>query len=67
VDETVRRALDGARAGSVVLFHDRMPNSVAAVPAVVDGLRTRGLCPGVIRPSATFNPRLGGFAEVAPG
>jgi peptidoglycan/xylan/chitin deacetylase (PgdA/CDA1 family) len=67
VDETVRRALDGARAGSVVLFHDRMPNTVTAAPAVIDGLRTRGLCPGVIRPSATFNPRLGGYAEVAPG
>ena len=66
VAETVRRSLDPMRAGSVVLFHDRMVNSVDAVPAVVDGMRRRGLCPGIVRPAWVWNPTIGGYAVVAP-
>jgi endo-1,4-beta-xylanase len=51
LDEIVAATLDGAGPGRVVLFHDRVANSVAAVPIIVDGLRQRGLCPGVVRPS----------------
>jgi peptidoglycan/xylan/chitin deacetylase (PgdA/CDA1 family) len=53
VDEIVRTTVEGARPGRVVLFHDRMPNTTAALPAIVDGLRHRGLCPGVVRPRGT--------------
>jgi peptidoglycan/xylan/chitin deacetylase (PgdA/CDA1 family) len=41
------------RAGSVVILHDagRIPNTVAAVPAIAAGLRARGLCAGRLVPS----------------
>lgn len=37
-----RRVLDEARRGSIVLMHDIHPTTVAAAPAVVDGLVERG-------------------------
>ena len=49
-DEIVRRALDGMRAGSILLLHDgdgydadgdRM-QTAAALPGIIDGLRGRG-------------------------
>jgi endo-1,4-beta-xylanase len=41
------------RAGGVVILHDagRIPNTVAAVPAIAAGLRARGLCAGRLVPS----------------
>jgi peptidoglycan/xylan/chitin deacetylase (PgdA/CDA1 family) len=41
------------RAGGVVILHDagRIPNTVAAVPAIAAGLRARGLCAGQLVPS----------------
>jgi peptidoglycan/xylan/chitin deacetylase (PgdA/CDA1 family) len=66
VEETVRRVLDPLRAGSIVLFHDRMVNSTAAVPAIVDGMRKRGVCPGLLAPSSVLNPTTASFATVIP-
>ncbi|MQY08392.1 polysaccharide deacetylase family protein [Actinomadura macrotermitis] len=37
-----RRILDQARPGSILLVHDIHPTSVAAVPAIIDGLRRKG-------------------------
>lgn len=42
VDETTRRALAGARSGSIVLMHDIHPTTVQAVPGIVRALRDEG-------------------------
>jgi peptidoglycan/xylan/chitin deacetylase (PgdA/CDA1 family) len=34
--------------GQVILMHDGYPNTVAAVPQIVAGLKSRGLCAGMI-------------------
>jgi peptidoglycan/xylan/chitin deacetylase (PgdA/CDA1 family) len=41
----VRRALR-VRPGGIILLHDGVEATIAAVPAIVAGLRRRGLCPG---------------------
>jgi peptidoglycan/xylan/chitin deacetylase (PgdA/CDA1 family) len=41
-------AVDG---GGIILLHDGWPNTAAAVPAIVNDLRARGLCPGKIVPT----------------
>ena len=40
--ETRRRAVEGARPGSVVLMHDIHASTVDAVPGIVDDLRAQG-------------------------
>lgn len=40
--ETRRRAVEGARPGSVVLMHDIHPTTVDAVPGIIDDLRAQG-------------------------
>jgi peptidoglycan/xylan/chitin deacetylase (PgdA/CDA1 family) len=42
VDVVVERAVSGATRGSVILMHDTHEDTIAAVPGIVDGLRTRG-------------------------
>jgi peptidoglycan/xylan/chitin deacetylase (PgdA/CDA1 family) len=45
-DEIVRRAVDGARPGAVILLHDGGPDmsqTVAALPRIIEGMRSRGL------------------------
>lgn len=44
-----RDALAGARPGAVILLHDIHPTTVAAVPAILEGLRARGLTPATLR------------------
>ena len=41
------------RAGGVVIMHDsgRLPNTIAAIPAIAAGLHARGLCAGPLVPS----------------
>jgi peptidoglycan/xylan/chitin deacetylase (PgdA/CDA1 family) len=42
----VREALKGAQSGAVILLHDSGPDmsqTVAALPAIIDGIRSRGL------------------------
>jgi peptidoglycan/xylan/chitin deacetylase (PgdA/CDA1 family) len=41
-EAVVERAVDGSARGSIVLMHDTHEQTVAAVPAVVEGLRDRG-------------------------
>ena len=40
--ETRRRAVEGARPGSVVLMHDIHATTVDAVPGIIDDLRAQG-------------------------
>ncbi|UCR90100.1 polysaccharide deacetylase family protein [Mycetocola spongiae] len=42
VEETTRRALDGAKPGAIILMHDIHETSVAAAPGIIAGLRERG-------------------------
>jgi peptidoglycan/xylan/chitin deacetylase (PgdA/CDA1 family) len=65
-EETTRRIVDGARAGTVVLLHERIANTVAAMPATIDGLRARGFCLGRLRASPTYNDQTRSYAEVVP-
>ena len=46
------------RAGGVVIMHDagRIPNTIAAIPAIAAGLRARGLCAGRLVPSRSGTP-----------
>jgi peptidoglycan/xylan/chitin deacetylase (PgdA/CDA1 family) len=46
------------RAGGVVIMHDapRIPNTIAAIPAIAAGLRARGLCAGRLIPSRSGTP-----------
>ncbi|WP_400997463.1 polysaccharide deacetylase family protein [Agromyces sp. GXQ0307] len=43
VEVVVERAVDGAVPGSIVLMHDTHEDTVEAVPAIIDGLRARGV------------------------
>lgn len=44
----VQSVLQGARGGSIVSLHLGHPGTVQALPAVIDGLRRRGLRPGSV-------------------
>jgi peptidoglycan/xylan/chitin deacetylase (PgdA/CDA1 family) len=46
------------RAGGVVIMHDagRIPNTVAAIPAIAAGLRAHGVCAGRLVPSRSGTP-----------
>ena len=41
-DEIVRLVLGSARPGSVILMHSGMPNTVEALPEIIEGLQKRG-------------------------
>ncbi|RPF43869.1 peptidoglycan/xylan/chitin deacetylase (PgdA/CDA1 family) [Streptomyces sp. Ag109_G2-6] len=49
------RVLQGAQRDGIILLHDVYPGTVPAVPAVIDGLRRRGLTPVTV--SQLFAPR----------
>ncbi|MCH8614406.1 polysaccharide deacetylase family protein [Arsenicicoccus dermatophilus] len=42
VAETTRRAVEGARAGSIILMHDIHPSTVKAIPGIVKALKNKG-------------------------
>ncbi|MYY13791.1 polysaccharide deacetylase family protein [Streptomyces sp. SID4919] len=50
--ETVVSNALTVRAGGIVLLHDGLQNTLAAIPGIVGGLAERGLCPGRIVRSA---------------
>jgi peptidoglycan/xylan/chitin deacetylase (PgdA/CDA1 family) len=43
-----QRVIDSASPGAIILLHDIYPTSVDAVPAIIDGLRAKGLEPVTI-------------------
>jgi peptidoglycan/xylan/chitin deacetylase (PgdA/CDA1 family) len=45
VDTIVQRTLAGAHPGAIVSLHFDYPQTIAALPAILDGLATRGLTP----------------------
>ncbi|WP_116112195.1 polysaccharide deacetylase family protein [Austwickia chelonae] len=42
VATTTKRALDGAKPGSIILMHDTRPTTAEAVPKIIEGLKSRG-------------------------
>ena len=46
--ENLIKAAAAVEDGGIILLHDGWPNTVAAIPAMVNDLRARGLCPGKI-------------------
>lgn len=49
------RVLQGAQRNGIILLHDVYPDTVPAVPHIIDGLRRRGLTPVTV--SQLFAPR----------
>ncbi|WP_406636679.1 DUF4082 domain-containing protein [Pseudarthrobacter quantipunctorum] len=54
------------RSGSVVVLHDWAPHTAEALPAILDGLKERNLCPGLVAPSDTYNAQIRSYASVIP-
>ena len=48
--EAIVQAASGLTDGQIILMHDWPPNTVAAIPQIVSGLRSRNLCAGMISP-----------------
>ncbi len=48
VDRIVNAAVGGATDGAIILLHDIHPRSIEAVPAIIDGLRSRGFKLGTV-------------------
>jgi peptidoglycan/xylan/chitin deacetylase (PgdA/CDA1 family) len=48
---SIVNAADRLQDGGVMLMHDQYPTTIAAIPQIVDNLRSRGLCTGMISPS----------------
>jgi peptidoglycan/xylan/chitin deacetylase (PgdA/CDA1 family) len=66
VEEITTRAVTRSRAGSIIIMHDLQANAVAATPAIIDGLRERGFCFGVIERSSQYNPQNRSYVQVIP-
>jgi peptidoglycan/xylan/chitin deacetylase (PgdA/CDA1 family) len=43
-DDIRDKIITNAKPGDTILMHDTYPNTVAALPMVIDGLRNKGLC-----------------------
>lgn len=56
--------LSAVRSGSVVVLHDWAPHTAEALPAILDGLKSRNLCPGLLSPTDTYNPQLRSHVSV---
>jgi peptidoglycan/xylan/chitin deacetylase (PgdA/CDA1 family) len=53
---TVNYVLNNARDQSIFLMHDGFQNTLNAIPAILDGLKAKGLCSGKIVPAFTSIP-----------
>jgi peptidoglycan/xylan/chitin deacetylase (PgdA/CDA1 family) len=65
-EEITTRAVSRAQAGYIVIMHDLQPNAVTATPDIIDGLRARGFCLGVIERSSQYNPPNQSYVQVIP-
>jgi peptidoglycan/xylan/chitin deacetylase (PgdA/CDA1 family) len=54
--QTVNFVLNNAKNQTIFLMHDGHPNTLAAIPRILDGLKAKGLCVGKIIPSNTSIP-----------
>jgi peptidoglycan/xylan/chitin deacetylase (PgdA/CDA1 family) len=51
--DIVSRFMATARDQAVILMHDGYPNTLAAIPQILAGMKSEGLCPGRIVPDPT--------------
>ncbi|MFI0407342.1 polysaccharide deacetylase family protein [Actinomadura sp. 3N508] len=49
-EEIVEEAVT-VQSGEIILMHDGYPATIEAIPAIVENLRSRDLCPGMISPT----------------
>lgn len=56
--------LAAVRSGSVVVLHDWAPHTAEALPTILDGLKARNLCPGLLKPSDTYNAQIRSYVTV---
>jgi len=54
--QTVNFVLNNAANQRIFLMHDGHANTLAAIPAILDGLKAKGLCSGKIVPATTSIP-----------
>jgi peptidoglycan/xylan/chitin deacetylase (PgdA/CDA1 family) len=67
-DEIEQRVLDGLHPGAVILFHDgssNTPETVEALPTIIEEARERGYCFGLLDREGVTRP--GGFRDVEGG
>lgn len=58
--------LSAVRSGSIVVLHDWAPYTAEALPTILDGLKERHLCPGLLKPTDTYNAQVRGYISVIP-
>jgi len=58
--------LAAVRPGSVVVLHDWAPYTAEALPTILDGLKSRHLCPGLLNRTTAYNGQLRGYVSVVP-
>ncbi|NUU32878.1 DUF4082 domain-containing protein [Arthrobacter sp. C9C5] len=56
--------LAAVRSGSVVVLHDWAPHTAEALPAILDGLKSRQLCPGLLNRTTAYNAQLRSYVSV---
>lgn len=68
VDGITRQALEHVHSGSIILMHETNPKTVAALPAIIRGLRAKGYTPVTLTTmlQAEGSP-MGGRAALAKG
>jgi peptidoglycan/xylan/chitin deacetylase (PgdA/CDA1 family) len=58
--------LAAVRPGSVIVLHDWAPYTAEALPTILDGLKARNLCPGLLSRTDTYNAQLRSYVSVVP-
>ncbi|SDL23848.1 DUF4082 domain-containing protein [Arthrobacter sp. ok362] len=58
--------LAAVRTGSVVVLHDWAPYTAEALPTILDGLKSRHLCPGLLNRTTAYNAQLRSYVSVVP-
>lgn len=58
--------LAAVRPGSVVVMHDWAPHTANALPMILDGLKSRRLCPGLLAPTTDYNAQVRSYVAVVP-
>lgn len=58
--------LAAVRSGSIVVLHEWAPYTAEALPTILDGLKARKLCPGLLTPTDTYNAQVRSYVSVVP-
>lgn len=58
--------LAAVRPGSIIVMHDWATYTADALPAILDGLKNRRLCPGLLTATAEYNAQVRSYVAVVP-